>query len=238
VGAVTVSYLYVPGNAPEGLAAAFDSGADAVVVDLADAVPPETKDDTRAAVAQWLRDQWLRDQPQDRDLWVCINPGPMGHEDARQVVGPWLRGVCLAKTESTTQLDALDAVLSTVETEAGIGSRTIAVVPLLESATAILAAPAIARSQRVARLQIAEIDLRAELGLELSPDERELLWIRSQVVVAGASAGLAAPIAAASLQFTDPDRLRETTTALKRLGFGSRACIHPAQIPTVNEVFA
>jgi citrate lyase subunit beta / citryl-CoA lyase len=233
VGALTRSYLYVPGNAPGELATALDSGADAVVVDLADPVPAEAKDGTRAAVAQWLRDQ-----PQDRDLWVCINPGPTGHEDARQVVGPWLRGVCLAKTESTTQLDALDAVLSTVENDLGMPARTIAVVPLLESATAILAAPAIARSQRVHRLQIAEIDLRAELAVELSSDERELLWIRSQVVLAGAAAGLASPVAAASLQFTDPHRLRETTTALKRLGFSSRACIHPAQIPIINEVFA
>jgi citrate lyase subunit beta/citryl-CoA lyase len=124
-----------------------------------------------------------------------------------------------------------------VETEVGLPARTVAVMPVLESASAILAAPAIARAPRVVRLQAAEADLRLELGLQLSEDERELLWVRSQVVLASAAAGLAAPVAAVSTEVRDLDQLRHTTTALKQLGFRGRACLDPVQVPVVNEVF-
>jgi len=229
---VSRSHLYVPGNAPEELARALGHGADTVIVDLADSVPEEDRESTRGKVAQWLGGL-----PPDVDVWVRINPGPLGHEDARHIVGPRLHGVCVAKTESTTQLDALDAVLSSVENEVGLPARTIAVAPLLESAGAILAAPAIARAPRVVRLHTGEADLLQELGIEPSADERELLWIRSQVVLASAAAGLAAPVAAVSTDVGDSERLRVTTTSMKRLGFRGRACDHPAQIDVVNMVF-
>lgn len=230
---MTRSYLYVPGDAPDKLAKALDRGADALVVDLEYTVRPDDKPAARTAVAAWLRTV-----PATAEVWVRINPGPLGHDDARELVGSGLRGVCVAKAESTTQLDALDAVLSTVEAEAGLPGRSIAVVPLLESAVAILTAAAIARAPRVVRLQTGEEDLRAELGIDASDDERELLWARSQVVLASAAAGLAAPVAAVSQDFHDLNRLRTSTIALRRLGFRGRACLHPAQLPIVNEVFA
>ena len=87
------------------------------------------------------------------------------------------------------------------------------------------------------RLTAAEADLRLELGLQLSEDERELLWVRSQVVLASAAAGLSAPVAAVSTEVRDLDQLRHTTTALKQLGFRGRACLDPVQVPVVNEVF-
>jgi citrate lyase subunit beta/citryl-CoA lyase len=227
------SHLYVPGNSPEKLAKAPYVGADALMVDLADAVAPDDKESVRSQVAEWLRTV-----PDGLEVWVRINPGPVGHDDLREVVGPGLRGLCLAKTESTTQLDALDAVLSTVEIEAGLPTRAMGVVPMLESAVAILAAAAIARAPRVERLHIGEVDLRAELGLEPSEDEHELLGLRSQVVLASAAAGLHPPVGAGSADYRDLDRLRATTIAMRRLGFRGRACIHPAQVPVVNEVFA
>jgi citrate lyase subunit beta/citryl-CoA lyase len=229
---VSRSHLYVPANAAPELAAALDHGADAVIVDLADSVPAQDKEEAREAVGQWLRGL-----PRDLDVWVRINPGPLGHEDARQIVGPWLRGVCVAKTESTTQLDALDAVLSNVENDNGLPARSVAVMPMLESAVAILSAPAIARAARVLRLQTGEAGLQTELGIEVSADERELLWARSQVVLASAAAGLAAPVAAVSTDLADLDHFRSTTMACKRLGFRGRACIHPAQVTIVNKIF-
>lgn len=226
------SCLYVPGDAPDELAGALAHGADALIVDLADSVAPESKEEARGLVAAWLRTL-----PRDLDVWVRINPGPLGHDDVRQILAPALRGVCVAKTDSTTQIDALDAVLSNVEKDAGLPPRAVAVVALLESAAAILAAPAIARAPRVVRLHIGEAGLQAELGIEPSEDERELLLARSQLVLASAAAGLAAPVAAASADFHDLPRLRSTTIALKRLGFRGRACVHPAQIPVINDVF-
>nr|BFE78220.1 hypothetical protein GCM10020093_008210 [Planobispora longispora] len=109
--------------------------------------------------------------------------------------------------------------------------------PLLESGAAVLAAAEIARAPRVVRLQLGEADLRADLGVEPGPDERELLWARSQVVLASAAARIAPPLGPVSTDFRDLDRLRASTLALRRLGFRGRACVHPAQIAVVNEVF-
>ncbi|MBB5873375.1 citrate lyase subunit beta/citryl-CoA lyase [Allocatelliglobosispora scoriae] len=222
------SYLYVPGDSPAKLAKALTVGADAIIIDLEDAVPPPGKAAARAAVAAFLR---ISSGPQ---LWVRVNPGPLGHEDARAVAGPWLAGICVAKTLSAAELVELDGVLSDAERLVG---GVAAVVPLLESASAILAAPSIALAPRVARLQIGEADLAADLGVTLGPDERELLWARSHVVLASAAAGIEPPVGPVSTNFRDFDALRESTVALKRLGYRGRACIHPAQLVVVHEVF-
>jgi citrate lyase subunit beta/citryl-CoA lyase len=261
------SFLYVPGDSPAKLAKALTVGADALIVDLEDAVPPAGKDAARAAVTAFVgmvaaSGQNLRSDPGfgpetaisaavatvradaggssagDRPrVWVRVNPGEPGHVDAAAVVGPGLAGLCVAKTETVEQLSALDEVLAGLERAAGLAVGSTKVVPLLESAAAVLAAPAIARGPRVARLQLGEADLAADLGVTLGPDERELLWARSQVVLACAAAGIAPPVAPVSVNFRDPDALRTSTLALKRLGFRGRACIHPAQLPVVHEVF-
>ncbi|MEV0562990.1 CoA ester lyase [Dactylosporangium sp. NPDC050588] len=227
------SYLYVPGDAPAKLDKALDRGADALIVDLEDAVPLAGKARARAIVAAWLSDLPAAGPA----VWVRVNPGPAGFDDVRAVVGPRLAGVCLAKAGSAAEVAALGTVLATTEEERGLPVGAVPVVPLLETATAVLDAARIARAPRVARLQIGEADLRAELGVTLGPDERELLFVRSQVVLASAAAGIAAPVASVSTDYRDLPALRASTVAFRRLGFVGRACIHPAQIPVVNEIF-
>jgi citrate lyase subunit beta/citryl-CoA lyase len=89
----------------------------------------------------------------------------------------------------------------------------------------------------VRQLGLGELDLRAEVGIEPSDDERELLPVRVQVVLASAAAGLAPPIGPISTDFRDHEALQHSTDALRRLGFGSRWAIHPAQVPVINQVF-
>jgi citrate lyase subunit beta/citryl-CoA lyase len=222
----------VPGDAPDKLAKALDRGADALIVDLEDAVRPERKDAARAAVADWLRGV-----PPGARVWVRINPGPAGHADARAVVGPGLRGVCVAKAGSAAELATLSDVLAAAEAAVGLPTGTGEVAPLLETAAAVLAAAEIARAPRVTRLQLGEADLCAELGIEPGPDARELLWIRSQAVLASAAAGIGPPVGPVWTDVADLDGLRACTVALRRLGFRGRACIHPAQLAVVHEVF-
>jgi citrate lyase subunit beta/citryl-CoA lyase len=232
---VARSQLYVPGDAPDKLAGALRRGADAVIADLEDAVAVAAKGRARAAVAAWLAG--LPPAGAGVEAWVRINPGPLGHADVRAVTCPALRGVCVAKTGGVDQLRAVDAVLAEAEAAAGMARGSVAVLPLLEGAGAVLAAPAIARGPRVTRLQVGEADLRAELGVDPGPDERELLWVRSQVVLASAAAGIEPPVGPVSTDFRDLDALRRSTEALRRLGYAGRACIHPAQVTVVNEVF-
>jgi citrate lyase subunit beta/citryl-CoA lyase len=128
--------------------------------------------------------------------------------------------------------------LSLLEAERGVADGAIALAPLLESAAAVLRSAEIAAEPRVARLQVGEADLRADIGVELGDDERELLFVRSQVVLASAAAGISPPVGPVTTNFRDLDSLAESTRALARLGYRGRACIHPAQAAVVNDVFS
>lgn len=222
------SYLYVPGDSPEKLGKALGRGADALIVDLEDAVPAAGKDEARAAVRDWLDTA----DPGPVEIWVRVNPGELREADVRAVAAsPRVTGLVLAKVETADELGTLDALLT------GIGAERLPVVPLLESAAAVLRAPRIATAPRVARLQVGEADLRADTGITPGDDERELLWVRSQVVLASAAAGIDPPVAPVSTDFRDLDALRASTLGLARLGYVGRACIHPAQIAVINDVF-
>jgi citrate lyase subunit beta/citryl-CoA lyase len=228
------SALYVPGDAADKLAKALTKGADELIVDLEDAVPQSGKEAARATVASWL--DGLAPGTARPRLWLRINPGAQGHEDLRAVVAPGLTGVCVAKAEDPADLAELDALLTSLEKERSLPDP-LQLIPLLESGEALFRARELARSARVTRLQLGEADLAADLGVTPSPDGRELLWARSQVVAASAAARISPPIAPVSTDFRDLDALRESTESLRRLGFWGRACIHPAQIPVVHEVF-
>ncbi len=221
------SALYVPGDAPDKLRKVLDRGADEVIVDLEDAVALDRKELARDLVATWLDGL----EKTDSEVWVRINPGALTADDVRAVGGcDNLTGLLLAKTESVAELVALDEQLTAL----GSAAR---VVPLLESASAVLRAAEIAAGPRVQRIQIGEADLRADVGIAPGADERELLYSRSHVVFASAAAGIAPPIAPVSTEFRDLDAFRASTEALARLGFVGRACIHPAQVAVANEVF-
>ncbi|WP_433360076.1 HpcH/HpaI aldolase/citrate lyase family protein [Streptosporangium sp. CA-115845] len=237
------SYLYVPGNAPDKLAKAAGRGADALIVDLEDAVPHSGKIAARAAVADWLSNLASSGgrPPGGPEIWVRINPGEAGHADAdaiaRAAEGRALAGLCVAKTESAKEIENLAKLLDAIETRSRLAPGAVALTPLLESAAALFAAPAIARAPRVVRLQLGEADLAADLGVRPGPEARELLWARSQVVAASAAAAITPPVSPVSVEIRDLDAFRESTHALARLGFLGRACVHPAQIPVVHEVF-
>ena len=228
------SYLFVPGDQAGKLQHALTSGADAIIADLEDAVAPSAKANARHLVANWLS-RLDGDQPQ---LWVRVNGSPrLLVEDVHAVVGPAVTGICLPKTQGPEQLGSLGELLGAAERQAGLTEGALKVVALVESAAGLLSARAIAEGPRVWQLGLGELDLCAEVGLQPSADERELLSIRVQVVLASAAAGLASPIGPVSTDFRDLDGLRHSTDALRRLGFGSRWAIHPAQVPVINQIF-
>jgi citrate lyase subunit beta/citryl-CoA lyase len=221
--------MIVPADDPDRLVKALSYGADAIVVDIAGADDPMS---ARGVAAAFVASDGV-----GADVWVRINPGPLGHEDAREVLaaGPALRGLVVARTDSSVQLDALDSVLSTVEAETGRAGRSVAVTASLESASSVMSASVVARAPRVVHLLLGEDTIAADLGLEPSADEHELLWMRSQVVLASAAAGIAPPIASPGP--VEPDALRSSTVELRRLGFGARLCVDAEQVALVDAVF-
>jgi citrate lyase subunit beta/citryl-CoA lyase len=218
------SYLYVPGHRPEMLAKAASRGADALIIDLEDAVPADRKDEARAAAVSFL-------EGRDRagpEVWVRLNGGDLLAADVRAIAPAGPDGVLLPKVSAPEDVANLHVLL---------GTGDIGVIALIETAAGVLDAPAIARAPNVARLAIGEADLSAELGIVPSEDGHELGPMRAQIVLASAAAGIGPPVGPISTDFSDLDAFRRSTQALKRMGFSGRAAIHPAQVPVVNEVF-
>jgi citrate lyase subunit beta/citryl-CoA lyase len=229
------SYLFVPGDQVGKLEHALASGADAIIADLEDAVAPSAKATARRTVADWLATQRKGDQP---ELWVRVNASaPLLGDDVHAVVGSAVTGICLPKAHTPEQVRSLGELLGVAERQANLAEGSIRIVPLLESAAGILSARAIAEQPRVWQLGLGELDLCAEVGIEPSADERELLSIRVQVVLASAAAGLAPPIGPVSTDFRELEVLQVSTAALRRVGFGGRWAIHPAQVPVINQAF-
>jgi citrate lyase subunit beta/citryl-CoA lyase len=221
------SYLYVPGNAADKLAKAAGRGADALIVDLEDAVPVAYKDAAREAVVEWLRGQ-----APPLPVWVRVNQGALRDADLRALAGvPGLAGIALAKALGPDDVASAGDVLTAA------GDPDTPLMPLLETAGAVLDARLVARVPRVRRLQIGEVDLTGELGITPGEDEAELTAIRTQIVLASAAAGIEPPVGPVSRVTNDPAALAVSTHRLRRLGFVGRACVHPAQIPVVHEVF-
>lgn len=234
VTAALRSHLYVPGNRPALFEKAAGGAADALILDLEDAVPVGDKDQARHDVADFIRACGA--EHSGAALWVRVNPGPLGRTDLEAVCVPGLSGVVLAKATAEDIL-AAGAVLDGQEVAQGMPPGAVVLCPLLETPAAILDVEHLAALPRVERLQVGEADLSAELGIEQGPGGLELLWVRSRVVVASAAAGIAAPVAPVTTDFTDLEALRRSTDALRRMGYRGRACIHPAQLDVVNEVF-
>ena len=221
------SHLYVPGDRADVLAKALDRGADALIVDLEDAVPMAGKDAARDTVVGWLATV----PPGSAEIWVRVNAGGLGLVDVGALASSArLTGFCLAKTETAADVEAVSDLLDELGSDAALA-------PLVESAAALLRAESIAAAPRVRRLQVGEADLRADTGILPGPEERELLWVRSWVVLVSAAAGLEPPVGPVSTDFRDLDALTESTEALRRMGYRGRACIHPAQVEVVNAVF-
>ncbi|WP_280508013.1 HpcH/HpaI aldolase/citrate lyase family protein [Nocardia flavorosea] len=221
------TYLYVPGDMPQRFGKALRSGTDAVVLDLEDAVVAARKDEARTSVAEWV----ARCDPDGIELWVRVNPGDVQARDIRAVAGPNLTGIWLPKVESVRELEVADRIL----TECGADDARLSA--LVETATGLMAAPDIARSPRLRFLQIGEVDLAADLGIEVDDSAEQLLFARSRVVTASAAAGIEPPVAAVSVNFTDLPAFEADTRRLRRLGFAGRACIHPKQLQSVRSVF-
>lgn len=224
------SYLYVPGDQPDRLGKAMDRGADALIVDLEDSVAVARKATARAITAEWL----ARRVDRGCQVWVRVNAGSLA-DDLRAIVSPHVDGIVVPKAEPELLRDA-DRMLGELEREHGITS-TVSVIGLVETGRGLLRAAELAAAPRVLRLGIGEADLVAELRIRPSESRRELTSLRLQVVVASAAAGIAAPVAPTSTDFRDLDALQKTTRELMGLGFRARTAVHPAQVPTINDVF-
>lgn len=228
------SFLYVPASRPELFAKASSGEADAVILDLEDAVPATQKDAARSAVGTWLgsgRRQAGADA--GAQAWVRVDAARLA-EDLAAVVRPGLDGIVLAKC-SPASLSELAELLAGHEAEHDLGP--VPVVGLVEDAASLLALDVLTAHPRLTTLGVGEVDLLADLRIaRTAATASAVTQLRLQVVLHCAAAGLAAPVAPTSVDFRDLDAFRRTTRELVDLGFRSRTAIHPAQVPVIHDV--
>jgi citrate lyase subunit beta/citryl-CoA lyase len=230
------SYLFAPGNNEKILGKVFTAGADAVVLDLEDAVPLSEKAQARAMVAKVLDDRTSETTP---PIYVRINGLDTGlwQDDLAAVVGPGLKGIRIPKLESADEVNRVVSVLESTEHQKGITTGSIEVVCTTETAKGVWAAPDLACCPRVTNITFGATDFAQDLGIEAGPDELETLVARSRIVLASRVAGIDPPIASVHIDLADEEGLRRSTEANRRMGFFGRSVIHPKQIPVVHEVF-
>ncbi|MAF03640.1 MULTISPECIES: CoA ester lyase [unclassified Herbaspirillum] len=218
------SYLFVPANRPERYAKALESGADAVIVDLEDAVALPQKEEARATLARWLRGNG----PQLR-LWVRINAADtVWHgDDLLTFSALSMAGIVLPKAEEAK-------TLSSIARRLGPGRGLIA---LIESAAGLAAMREIAAVPGVQRLAFGSIDAQVDLGMQCGPEEEELMHFRMEMVMVSRLAGIAPPIDGVTTDFNDDAFLARMVQRARRMGFGAKLCIHPKQVAGVRRGF-
>jgi citrate lyase subunit beta/citryl-CoA lyase len=234
------SMLFVPGDRPERFAKAATSGADAVILDLEDAVTAERRPDARAAIVQWLATA-------DRavPLWVRINPvdSPDALADLAAVIVGRPDGVVLPKARDGSDVHRVHHWLESLEARCGFPPGSIRLMPLItESAGALLkAATFTALPARVAGLTWGAEDLAADVGAarNRTPDgEYELTYAlaRSFCLLAAAAAGVPA-YDTVDTEFRDAAAVERRARDSRRQGFTGKLAIHPAQVAPIHAAF-
>lgn len=217
------SFLFVPADRLERLPKALTSGAHALIIDLEDAVAPESKPAAREA----LLGLWPSLSPAVRPrllLRIHAVASPFHADDLTllsQLHG--LGAVMPAKAESPDALRRLGARFPAQHW-----------VPLIESAEGLAQIDALARAPGVLRLAFGHLDFQDDLGMACDAEEAELTSVRLAFVLASRRAHTAAPVDGVTLALQHPARLEADALRARRLGFGAKLCIHPHQVDIVN----
>ena len=232
------SWLYAAGNQPRHLAKAFDTGADAVIIDLEDAVPASEKHAARrlcsGVIARHAGDG------SRVSLSVRVNAETTGllADDLAAVVQPGLAGIRLPKVEDADAVKRAADLIARAEAAAGLPDGTVFVVCALETAKGVLAAADIARSHpRVRALGFGASDYALDVNAPCTSHGLESLYARSHLVLASRAGGITAPVDGAFPNVKDLSGLEASTRHGRDLGFFGRTAIHPSHVPVINAVY-
>ncbi len=236
------TFLFAPGNHPRRVEKALSLGADAVILDLEDAVAVAEKVATRKTVVEALS------KPRTCKGYVRVNA--IGTQwclgDVTEVVRPGVDGIVLPKVESAADLRTIDWLITNLERERGLPPGGIDLMPIIETAAGFSRLDRIfgARSLkdyggpwRVKRMTFGAADFTNDVGMTWTAGEEELTPLRINLVVASRAAGIEPPVDTVWVDLKDAAGMRASVERSLRLGFQGRMCIHPDQVKVVNEVF-
>jgi citrate lyase subunit beta/citryl-CoA lyase len=229
------SFLFAPGNHPRRVEKALSLGADAVILDLEDACPIAEKVATRAIVVAACQ----KDRAGLGYVRVNATTTDFGYGDIVAVVQRGVDGIVLPKVESADELRAVEWVISSLERERCLPPGRFDVIPIIETGKGVANVRAITSAgTRVKRVAFGAGDFTLDMGLTWTRDEAELLPYRSECVLASRAAGIEAPVDTVWVDLKDAEGFRASAVRIKQLGFQGKMCIHPEQVPVVNEIIS
>lgn len=226
------SRLYLPGNSPSMMLNAGIHQPDGIILDLEDSVAPDRKAEARLLV----RNALCQVDFYGAERMVRINQLPAGLKDLDEVVPFQLHLVLLPKCEHGSQVvevaEHIRAILKAFKQE-----REIYLMPIIESCLGVENAFEIAgASETVVAMAIGLEDYTADLGVRRSESGEESLYARTRLVNACKAAGIQ-PIDSVYSDVANMEGLRKNVCSSRSLGFEGMGCIHPRQVPVIQEVF-
>ena len=243
------SWLFVPGDSERKLAKATSTGADAIIVDLEDAVAAEARPAARGLTTEWLaaHRSKVTPGPQPRmERWVRINPldTPFWREDIVAAMRGAPDGIVLPKAAGAEQLRLLAAEIYELEQRNGVPSGSTRIIPLVsETAAAALTIGDYVGSSlpRLGGLMWGAEDLSAALGASRKYGDDgnwtdTFRMVRATVLLAAHASGVAA-IDTLHADFRDEAGLSRMARAARADGFSGMLAIHPGQVPVINAAF-
>jgi len=237
------SWLFVPADSERKLSKAAGAGADAVILDLEDAVMPDAKQAARSLAGRWLQahrgtasfSRWVRINALDTALW---------REDLRAVLPENPTGVVVPKAAGPQQLQELSAQLLELEESCGLrpnSTRILALIGETPAAALSISAYPLTPLPRLAGLTWGAEDLSLSLGVTRKRTEGSewadpLRFVRVQVLLAARACGVAA-IDTLHADFRNTESLKTVAATSRADGFDGMLAIHPDQVPIINAAF-
>ena len=228
------SLLYVPVNVEKYVEKAHTRGADCIQLDLEDSVPAGEKAHARTLVA----DAAKRVRRGGADVVVRINsPLESALLDLESCICGDVDAIAVTKTENASYVQRIDEAISRLESTRGLPERRTRLIAMVETPAAFFEMPSIARSSaRLVAMNIGGEDFALAAGME--PTEETLLMPKQQMIFAARAAGLMPLGFLASVAgFGDWDAFRRMMRRSRQFGFMGAGCIHPGQVPIVNEEY-
>jgi len=231
------SLLFCPATEPRRVRKLPHLGADAVAIDLEDAVTDDRKAGARAEVFALL------DELAGVRTYVRVNSHATGltEGDIAAIVHPSLDGIVLPKVESPEQVRDAAGWLAAAERERGLQDGHTKMLLLLESARGVhFAADILAADERVETAIFGFVDFMLDLGIDAidtSDSTEELLFARSAIVLAARVAGRRPPLDGPFIDIDDKERFLRQCVQGRALGFAGKMLIHPSQVPLTHEGF-
>ena len=228
------TFLFAPGNHARRVEKALSLDADAVILDLEDAVATPEKPATRSKVVAALQG------PRTGLGYIRVNALSTNfcHGDIQAVVAKGVDGIILPKVEAAHELKTIDWLIGELERERGLPKGGIDLIPIIETAKGMQAVFEIASAgARVKRMAFGAGDFTLDMNIEWSRDELELLPYRSAVVQASRAAGIEPPLDTVWIELKDTDGFKASALRCRQLGYQGKMCIYPDQVPVVNAIF-